>query len=317
MLSTTTTIGNSHEPGVVIHGFEPSHNLTSVTKSNSTLPLSGRLSSVCKTDDSKNCDIIAEQEKCLQHPMACASNTNRILFKNGSPYHFQRNTLEREGTIETDKNEIDESAIEGDSDPEIWEEFEGEEESGPLFQRVNSEPNFTSRKSLLTSALHQYGPTSALQNAASRSSPAIYRSCVRLPITPSTDSSPQENSGLTMKPTQASRSKPVIMPTYHFHRPMSPKTTRRNMLNSELTGSLRQNLLRERRQKNVTTIAVAKRQQNAANPPILYRTMTTGDLEGLQNKTNQPRTGSFKETNLTGHHDNFAFASCNYNSSGW
>jgi hypothetical protein len=69
------------------------------------------------------------------------------------------------------------------------------------------------------------------------------------------------------------------------------------MLQSELTGSLRQNLLWERQQKNATTNAVAKRAQSAVNLPALRRAMTTGDVKGLNTNTQQSqiRSTTFKD----------------------
>jgi hypothetical protein len=80
---------------------------------------------------------------------------------------------------------------------------------------------------------------------------------------------------------------------------MSPKSTRRNMLQSELSGSLRQNLLWERQQKNATTNAVAKRAQSAVNLPALRRAMTTGDVKGLNTNEQQAqiRSTTFRDDN--------------------
>ncbi|KAF5844007.1 hypothetical protein GGP41_000397 [Bipolaris sorokiniana] len=205
-------------------------------------------------------------------------------------YGYNTNTIPLNTDVNppTSQDDIDESAIEEeDSGDGGWEDDDDEESSTRnfadllLFRRVDSMLNPTSRQSLLTSALRGQSCESVLQNTPSQHSPAICHSRIRLPTTPSTSNSPQENSGLTMKPTQASRSNLIIMDTFNVHPPTSPKATRRNMLNSELTKSLQQNLLWERQQKNVTANAVAKRQQSAANPPILRRALTTGDLEGL------------------------------------
>ncbi|KAF2634145.1 DUF1752-domain-containing protein [Massarina eburnea CBS 473.64] len=193
-----------------------------------------------------------------------------------------------ESAIESDSDESD-NAIEEEEefDEDDWED-EGENEDSvpasvderPMFQRVDSRPNLVSRRSLLTTMMHQGDRAQALQNAASRSQPAIRRSRTSTPNGPSTGSSPQEDSPLMMKPT---RSKPIIMTTSNVHPPMlSPRTTRRNMLQTELTQSLRQNLLWERQQKNSAINAVNKRVQSAASIPALRRAMTTNDIKGME-----------------------------------
>merc|ERR1711977_251152 len=64
-----------------------------------------------------------------------------------------------------------------------------------------------------------------------------------------------------------SNPKPIIMTTSNTHPPqqpaLSPRTTRRNMLSTELTESLRKNLLWERQQKSQTVNAFLKRNRNA------------------------------------------------------
>jgi hypothetical protein len=221
---------------------------------------------------------LAQRSSLSEHLRKAAPMRKATSFKTEvSTRTFQDATSESEAAIESDSEEdVDESAIEEEeSDEDDWEDDDNEESGPPsvadrpLFQRVDSKPNLTSRRSLLTTALHQDDRASALQNAASRSSPAIRRSRTTTPNGPSIGNSPQEDSGLMMRP-QASRPKPIIMTTSNVHPPaMSPKTTRRNMLTSELSGSLRQNLLWERQQKNATT--------NAA----IRRAMTTTDLKGL------------------------------------
>jgi len=224
---------------------------------------------------------------------------------------FQDIASESEGAIESDsEDEYDESAIEEDDSEDDWED-EDVDESGPssvaerpLFSRVDSKPDLTSHRSLLTTALHQGDRALALQKEASRASPAIRRSRSSTPNGPSTGNSPQEDAGLMMR-HQPSRPKPIIMTTSNVHPPaMSPKTTRRNMLQQELTGSLRQNLLWERQQKNATTNAVAKRQQSAVSLPALRRAMTTGDVQALTTTPHQPpiRSTPFRDDHHHHHH---------------
>jgi len=86
-----------------------------------------------------------------------------------------------------------------------------------------------------------------------------------------------------MRAAQIPRSKPIIMTTSNTHQPaLSPRTTRRNMLQTELTESLRKDLLWERQQKNATNNAVLKRQQSAISNPALRRAMTTNDIKSMK-----------------------------------
>ncbi|PVH93977.1 DUF1752-domain-containing protein [Periconia macrospinosa] len=191
--------------------------------------------------------------------------------------------IESESDEESDENAIEEDeSDEGDWEDDNEESMPPSEDEKPMFQRVDSKPNLVSRRSLLTTMMHQGDRAQALQNAASRSQPAIRRSRTSTPNGPSTGNSPQEDGGLMMR-QQASRARPIIMTTSNVHPPMlSPRTTRRNMLQTELTQSLRQNLLWERQQKNSAINAVNKRVQSAASIPALRRAMTTNDIKGME-----------------------------------
>jgi hypothetical protein len=239
---------------------------------------------------------------------------------------------ESDGAIESDsEDESDDNAIEEeDSDDEEWEDDDEECASSNVteFHRVDSRPNLVSHRSLLTTALSQGDRARQLQNEASRSTPAIRRSRTSTPNGPSTGTSPQEDSGLMMRP-QATRSKPIIMTTSNVHPPaLSPRTTRRNMLQTELTQSLRQNLLWERQQKNATTNAVNKRNQSAVNLPALRRAMTTNDIKGLKAFPQQGRQGmanndsTFREAvnaakNNNSYNDYFDQGLQEYHQKGW
>lgn len=180
-----------------------------------------------------------------------------------------------EDAIETD-DEVSESAIEDDEDSD-WEDSITEsgtasiDERPEMFQRVDSRPNLVSRRSLLTMMMHQ--PTKMNMNGnAFRSSPALQRSRLTSPNGPSIPTSPPENDeeNLTMRGPDVPRSKPIGMktpgPQSVAH---SPRTTRRNMLATELTESLRRHLLWERQQKSATANAFKRRH-------------TTHDMKNLQ-----------------------------------
>ncbi|KAL9094967.1 MAG: hypothetical protein Q9165_002917 [Trypethelium subeluteriae] len=190
---------------------------------------------------------------------------------------FESDDEEDEDEEDDEEEEVSESAIDDDEDEDDWED-DGDD-SGPsslddkqMFQRVESKPNLVSRRSLLTTMIHEPERAVALQNAASRSTPALRRSRTSTPNGPSLAASPDDDEpGLEMKGKQIPQSKPIIMTTSNTHQPaLSPRTTRRNMLSTELTESLRKNLLWERQQKNSTSSAALKRRH------------TSNDVKNLQ-----------------------------------
>lgn len=209
---------------------------------------------------------------------------------------YQEAISESEGAIESDSDEPDESAIEEEDSGDDWEDDDEEAaddshqssvQNPAMFPRVDSKPNLTSHRSLLTTMMHEGDRAQAMQNAAQRQQvPPIRRSRTTTPNGPSIGNSPQEDSGLMMR-QQTSRAKPIIMTTSNVHPPaLSPRTTRRLMLQNELSGSLRQNLLWERQQKNATT--------NAA----MRRAATTTDLQGMNTRAQpQPMHTSAKNPN--------------------
>ena len=179
-------------------------------------------------------------------------------------------TLEDEEVFESDEEEdASESAIDDDDDDSEWEDspMESGESSiidKPLFQRVDSRPNLTSRRSLLTTLMHQSDRAVALQNIASQSTPALRRSRTSSPNGPSLPDSPDDGTALEINQPGVTAPKPIIITTSNTHPPaLSPKTTRRNMLGTELTESLRKHLLWERQQKSSTANAVLKRRHTA------------------------------------------------------
>ncbi|KAL9589073.1 MAG: hypothetical protein Q9203_002138 [Teloschistes exilis] len=184
---------------------------------------------------------------------------------------------EDEEVFESDDDEdVSESAIQEDDEDEVeeddgsdWEDSVSESaepvtNEKHLFQRVDSRPNLTSRRSLLTTLMHQPDRAAAFVNLASKSTSALRRSRRSMPNPPSTGASPDEDSALTRGGTHMTRAKPIIMTTSNTHPPaLSPRSTRRNMLATELTESLRKHLLWERQQKSTTANAVLKRRHTA------------------------------------------------------
>jgi hypothetical protein len=172
---------------------------------------------------------------------------------------------------EDEEDEQSSSAIDDDDVEEDWEDEE--EQSMPssvndreMFQRVDSKPNLVSRRSLLTSMMHEKDRASAMQNAASRSTPAIRRSRTSSPNGPlnSHAEAPTSIAQGLAQGLESSRARPIILTTSNTHPPaLSPRTTRRNMLSTELTESLRKHLLWDRQVNRSTTNAALKRRHTA------------------------------------------------------
>lgn len=189
-----------------------------------------------------------------------------------------------------DEDDIDESAIDDEDDSSEWED--SVEDSGnpsidekTFFQRVDSRPNLTTRRSLITTMLHQNDRASALAQAAmanSRSTPALQRSRTTSPNGPSLAASPDSDdaaplmmkNGKNLNPIAEiprSVAQPIIQTTTNItphQQALSPRTTRRKMIFDELTVSLRQNLVTEHKQK--------------AHSQNLKRRHTTQDVANLK-----------------------------------
>lgn len=354
-VSTSTDL-SAHS---VVHGFDPTHISTSTRSStnlaptpilkNTTLPRSGPskaqpvkrklpMFTLGGSSDEDNHSSL-EASMCTFAKRSPLSESLKPVVPMRKTTSFKSEVYARtiedatseesEGAIESDsdEDESDDNAIEEeDSDDEEWEDDDEPSSSSVTeFHRVDSRPNLVSRRSLLTTALNQGERAQALQNAASRSSPAIRRSRTSTPNGPSTGTSPHEDSGLLMRP-QVPCSKPIIMTTSNVHPPaLSPRTTRRNMLQTELTQSLRQNLLWERQQKNATTNAVNKRHQSAVSDPALRRAMTTNDIKGLttfpqqggMNKSSTFRDAVNAAKNNNSYNDYFDQGLQEYHQKGW
>ncbi|KIN01192.1 hypothetical protein OIDMADRAFT_122620 [Oidiodendron maius Zn] len=183
-----------------------------------------------------------------------------------------------------DDDDIDESAIDDDEDSSDWEDSNDSGNASidekTFFQRVDSRPNLTSRRSLITTMLHQNDRANALlATAASKSTPVLKRSPRASPNGPSLAASLESDDGSALmmksgglKPIAENPrfggartpAQPIARATTIPHQlALSPRTTRRNMLATELTVSLRQNLLWERQQKSQTANAVLKRRHTA------------------------------------------------------
>lgn len=216
---------------------------------------------------------------------------------------------EDEDVFESDEDDEDvsESAIEEEDDSD-WEDSSSESgQSSPndkqLFQRVDSKPNLTSRRSLLTTLIHQPDRAAAIAAMASNSTSALHRSRTSSPTGPSVATSPEDESVLVTH-ASGTKPKPIIMTTSNIHPPcLSPKTTRRNMLATELTESLRKHLLWERQQKNTTANAVLKRRH------------TAHDMANLQQYPSTLGSGTASKNNSWNHY--FDHGLGEYHQKGW
>ncbi|RDA88072.1 hypothetical protein CP532_5303, partial [Ophiocordyceps camponoti-leonardi (nom. inval.)] len=184
-----------------------------------------------------------------------------------------------DAAIDTDTEYVDESAIDDDDDDSSdWED--SVEDSGKssvddkFFQRVPSKVNLTSRPSLITLMLAQNERAKTLGNQASQSTSAIIRSRAGPSLGGSpndSDEGPLMMKGGGRQPSQLksisevprSGPQPIAVNRVPAQAALSPRTTRRNMLATELTESLRRHLLWERQQKSSTANAVLKRRHTS------------------------------------------------------
>lgn len=354
-VSTSTDI-SSHS---VVHGFDPSRISTSVRSSTNLAPAPILKNSLAVKPPPSKAEPMRKKQPIFTlggssdednsssleaYSLAQRSSLSDHLRKSGlvrKTTSFKNEVITRtiqdatseeseaagESAIESESEEDSENAIEDeDSDDEGWED-EVEDSVPPsvddktLFQRVDSKPNLKPTRSLLTTLIHEPQRAQAMQEAAIRSgAPAIRRSRTCTPNGPSTGNSPQEDGGLMMR-QQIPRTQPIIMTTSNVHPPMlSPRTTRRNMLQTELTQSLRQNLLWERQHKNATTNAVNKRAQSAVSIPALRRAMTTNDIKGMDHpQQNLLKSAALRDgtKNNSSYNDYFDQGLQEYHQKGW
>ncbi|KAG6075200.1 hypothetical protein E4U16_003536 [Claviceps sp. LM84 group G4] len=187
---------------------------------------------------------------------------------------------------DTETESVDESAIDDDEgdDSSDWED--SVEESGKssvddkqLFQRVESKVNLTSKPSLISLMFAQDERTRSMMGghtlSSHRSTPAHWRPRVTHSNSSGPGFSPSVSGepslvprGSALKPISEiprSSAQPITTATapIPFSGALSPRTTRRNMLATELTESLRRHLLWERRQKTMTANASLRRRHTS------------------------------------------------------
>lgn len=221
---------------------------------------------------------------------------------------YNDKSYESEEVFESDSDAIDDD----DEEEGEWEDEEDASKPAsltdePKFPRIESRVNLTSRRSLLTNMMHEKDRAQALQNAASRSTPAIARrSKTSSPHGPSLATSPKESAPvMQLHGVDVPRSKPIIMTTSNTHPPaLSPRTTRRNMLSTELTESLRKHLLWERQQKNTTSAAALKRRHTAHDMKNLKAYPEPAPLTVLKENTKDANSwNNYFDTGLQEYHE--------------
>lgn len=207
-----------------------------------------------------------------------------------------KENTEDEDAIETDDDDIPESAIDDDSDWEdsVTESGRSSLDEKELFQRVDSRPNLVSRPSLLTMMMHQpqhtMVPGRSRNHNNSRSTPALQRSRLTSPNRQSSEDDDDENN-LTMKGPEVPRSKPIVVKSVPAHSiAHSPRTTRRNMLATELTESLRRHLIWERQQKAPPAATAFQRRHTAHDMANLHDFPRPSSEAQQQTQTEQQQT---------------------------
>ncbi|KAF4970951.1 hypothetical protein FZEAL_9946 [Fusarium zealandicum] len=253
-------------------------------------------------------------------PSSLLSPRKQTSFSN----HVMTRTIDDEAAVDSDTDYIDESAIDDDEDESDWED--SMEDSGKssvddkFFQRVDSKANLTSRRSLITLMLAQNERARTLGNHASQSTSAIPRSRIAH-HGPSLGASPNDSDeaplmmkgmrGPGLKPIHEiprSNAQPIMTGPNHVQAQaaLSPRTTRRNMLATELTESLRRHLLWERQQKSSTANAVLKRRH------------TSHDVANLKQYPEKPCMKKSEDVNASSWNQYFSKeASDGYHSKGW
>ena len=294
------TSAELHASHSIVRGFSPNH-ISSSYRSHTHLapsPIPAKSIVHAKPEDTKSSRMFmlggssGEDDSSFDEQMLSQPKHSSLTAGLKRPLHTKKQTSfkdelesratnnrlhEDEDVFESDEEEddISESAIEeaeeddGEDDGSDWEDSISESaeplaSDKHLFQRVDSKPNLVSRRSLLTTLMNQSDRAAAFANMASKSTPALHRSRRSMPSAPSTGTPPEEDPSFAMHGAHMIPSKPASTTTSNTHPPaLSPRTTRRMMLATELTESLRKHLLWERQQKSTTANAVLKRRHTA------------------------------------------------------
>lgn len=253
-LATTSTqpAPTDKETHSIVRGFSPAH-ISSSIRSHKT-----------PTEESKTKMWIigsasSDGSASLEEAYHTEAPRKRTSFKEEV---VSRTVYDDDDEEYTTEEEMDESAI--DDDESDWdsvsESLSSSYEQKNMFQRLEelAQPALPSRPSLLSTLLGEPNRATAHANTGLRPTPAL-RSRTTSPQGPSVAPSPSKDSPISLLGGLKIKARP-IMTAVNIHPPaLSPRTTRRNMLATELTESLRQNLLWERKQQVTTAQAALKR----------------------------------------------------------
>lgn len=256
----------------------------------------------------------ARQGSLLNSQKKTASFSNHVVTQT-----YQTSAISDGEQSDTDY--VDESAIDDDDDSSDWED--SVEDSGKSsvdekfnFRRVDSKVNLTSRPSLITLMLARDNRAQRLGNNASQSTSAIPRARAAL-NGPSLVASPNDSDEAPLMMKRGGRAPPMrpineiprssaqpinvtAGPMYH-QAALSPRTTRRHMLATELTESLRRNLITERSHKNSTATAVLKRRHTSHDVANLKQYPEPVCLKRDNNDANAGSWDQYRDI-FTGYH---------------
>ncbi|KAL1868650.1 hypothetical protein VTK73DRAFT_3591 [Phialemonium thermophilum] len=275
----------------------------------------------------------SEEESSLKSALH-SSKTSSLMSAQKKTASFSSQVVTRTyktpAITEEDQSEtdyVDESAIDDDDDSSEWED--SVEDSGKssmdekrvTFERVPSRVNLPSRRSLITLMLAQNDRSQRMGNVASQSTSALSRAGRVSPNGPSMVASPSDSDDAPLEMKRGPRVPPMramndiprstaqpILTTHGvpFQAALSPRTTRRNMLATELTESLRRHLLWERSQKTSTANAVLKRRH------------TSHDVANLKQYPEKPYMKKEEDVNSSSWDQYFTKdAFTGYHSQGW
>ncbi|CZS94288.1 uncharacterized protein RCO7_10330 [Rhynchosporium graminicola] len=197
-------------------------------------------------------DSSEEDENSLPSTRSVLVDSTQQPLKKQTSLKEDHNTFKKEqafigDVFEMAEGDIEESTFDDDDDPSDWEDLVEDSRdlrTEKIFQRVDTRSNLTSRQSMITLLLHgQPCNANALANTAAAMKPAsaLQRSVRTSRNGPSLAVSPksEDNLPLIMKDSlqpisEVPRSQPQpITPTQGLA--LSPRSTRKNMLESELT----------------------------------------------------------------------------------
>lgn len=275
----------------VVHGFNPVEAICTI-KSPSAKTNNKNMFFIQSSPSESSYDESSRNPKGKKRSLSRANRkkspapTKRTSFKEivkETPDGYDSSPFESDDEEDEDESAIsdgepdsaivtDEEVVEGD-DGEDWDSVYSESRApsrrnSNLFEKmedVDSRPLLKSQKSLLSTLLVA-NPRPRLQNHHSRSSPAIAQSRQQSPLeTPSELKGAVKDHGVG----QLIRTQSAAI-----EGAQSPRTTRRNMLASELSESLRRHLLWERQQKQGSSTM-------AAAAALLKRRHTAHDMTKL------------------------------------